>query len=127
MRHPRGGTRGSSATAVRSWGSEASQQRVDWAGPQLMGGVEAGAGWGWGWFLARRKEEKVEWHPGEVYRRVGFIVTNLRRPAIFQMAEVALAREQFGRILDRIAGVAPALRAWATTLLAKNSPVPFQE
>jgi hypothetical protein len=24
---------------------------------------------------------KVEWHPGELYPRVGFIVTNLRRPA----------------------------------------------
>jgi Transposase DDE domain group 1 len=25
---------------------------------------------------------KVEWHPGELYRRVGFIVTNLARPAV---------------------------------------------
>jgi len=24
---------------------------------------------------------KVEWHPGELYRRLGFIVTNLGRPA----------------------------------------------
>jgi hypothetical protein len=24
---------------------------------------------------------KVEWHPGELYRRVGFIVTNMTRPA----------------------------------------------
>ena len=24
---------------------------------------------------------KVEWHPGEVYPRVGFIVTNMSRPA----------------------------------------------
>jgi hypothetical protein len=24
---------------------------------------------------------KVEWHPGEVYPRVGFIVTNMIRPA----------------------------------------------
>jgi hypothetical protein len=24
---------------------------------------------------------KVEWHPGELYPRVGFIVTNLARPA----------------------------------------------
>jgi len=24
---------------------------------------------------------KVEWHPGELYPRVGFLVTNLRRPA----------------------------------------------
>ena len=24
---------------------------------------------------------KVEWHPGELYPRVGFIITNLARPA----------------------------------------------
>ena len=24
---------------------------------------------------------KVEWHPGDLYRRVGFIVTNLAKPA----------------------------------------------
>jgi hypothetical protein len=24
---------------------------------------------------------KVEWHPGELYQRVGFIVTNMSRPA----------------------------------------------
>jgi hypothetical protein len=24
---------------------------------------------------------KVEWHPGELYPRIGFIVTNLSRPA----------------------------------------------
>ena len=29
----------------------------------------------------RRVVAKVEWHPGELYPRVGFIVTNLARPA----------------------------------------------
>jgi hypothetical protein len=29
----------------------------------------------------RRAVAKVEWHPGELYRRVGFIVTNVARPA----------------------------------------------
>lgn len=29
----------------------------------------------------RRVVAKVEWHPGELYPRVGFIVTNLSRPA----------------------------------------------
>jgi hypothetical protein len=29
----------------------------------------------------RRVVAKVEWHPGELYPRVGFIVTNLVRPA----------------------------------------------
>ena len=29
----------------------------------------------------RRVVAKVEWHPGKLYPRVGFIVTNLSRPA----------------------------------------------
>jgi hypothetical protein len=33
------------------------------------------------WDRTRRVVAKVEWHPGELYPRVGFIVTNLRRPA----------------------------------------------
>jgi hypothetical protein len=33
------------------------------------------------WDHKRRVVAKVEWHPGELYPRVGFIVTNLRRPA----------------------------------------------
>ena len=33
------------------------------------------------WSKPRRVIAKVEWHPGELYPRVGFIVTNLKRPA----------------------------------------------
>ena len=33
------------------------------------------------WDRKRRVVAKVEWHPGELYPRVGFIVTNLSRPA----------------------------------------------
>jgi hypothetical protein len=33
------------------------------------------------WSKKRRIVAKVEWHPGELYPRVGFIVTNLSRPA----------------------------------------------
>jgi hypothetical protein len=33
-----------------------------------------------GWIRARRVVAKVEWHQGELYPRVGFIVTNLSRP-----------------------------------------------
>ena len=33
------------------------------------------------WVKARRVVAKVEWHPGELYPRVGFIVTKLARPA----------------------------------------------
>lgn len=32
------------------------------------------------WQTPRRVVAKVEWHPGELYPRVGFIVTNLSRP-----------------------------------------------
>ena len=32
------------------------------------------------WGKPRRVVAKVEWHPGELYPRVGFIVTNLARP-----------------------------------------------
>jgi hypothetical protein len=33
------------------------------------------------WKMPRRVVAKIEWHPGELYPRVGFIVTNLARPA----------------------------------------------
>ena len=33
------------------------------------------------WTKPRRVIAKVAWHPGELYPRVGFIVTNLSRPA----------------------------------------------
>lgn len=33
------------------------------------------------WSKARRVVAKVEWHPGELYPRVGFIVTSMTRPA----------------------------------------------
>ena len=33
------------------------------------------------WTKPRRVVAKVEWHPGELYPRVGFIVTNMARPA----------------------------------------------
>jgi hypothetical protein len=33
------------------------------------------------WMRPRRVVAKVEWHPGELYPRVGFVVTNMARPA----------------------------------------------
>jgi hypothetical protein len=33
------------------------------------------------WSKPRRVIAKVEWHPGELYPRVGFIITNMSRPA----------------------------------------------
>ena len=31
--------------------------------------------------MARRVVAKVQWHPGELYPRIGFVMTNLSRPA----------------------------------------------
>ena len=33
------------------------------------------------WTKPRRVVAKIEWHPGELYPRVGFLVTNMTRPA----------------------------------------------
>ncbi len=38
------------------------------------------------WDKARRVVAKVEWHPGELFLRVGFVVTDLSRPAERVMA-----------------------------------------
>jgi hypothetical protein len=40
-----------------------------------------GTGQAQSWKTPRRVVAKVEWHTGELYPRVGFIVTNLARPA----------------------------------------------
>ena len=39
-------------------------------------GYQAGS-----WNKAHRVVAKVEWHPGELYPRVGFVVTNMTGPA----------------------------------------------
>ena len=41
---------------------------------------------------------KVEWHPGDLYPRVGFIVTNLRRPA---ERVVAFYNQRHGGAMDQ--------------------------
>jgi Transposase DDE domain group 1 len=38
------------------------------------------------WTKPRRVIAKVEWHPGELYPRIGFIVTNMSRPAEWVVA-----------------------------------------
>ena len=48
------------------------------------------------WDRQRRVIAKVEWHRGELFPRVGFIVT------IFQMAETDVSLELFASILRRI-------------------------
>jgi hypothetical protein len=48
------------------------------------------------WSKPRRVVAKVEWHPDELYPRVGYYVT-------FQLAEVAVSRQIFADILSLIA------------------------
>ena len=55
-----------------------------------------------GWTQARRVVAKVEWHQGELYPRVGFIVTNLNRPnraggQVLQRARDSRAVDQGGQ------------------------------
>ena len=62
--------------------------------------------------MPRRVVAKIEHHKDELFPRVGFIVTNLRRLprqvvtraryVIFQMAEVAVPKRLFRAILARI-------------------------
>src|SRR6266851_3328083 len=48
------------------------------------------------WNKPRRVVAKVEWHPGELCPRVGFMVTNLARPAE-RVARMPIRARQFGR------------------------------
>jgi hypothetical protein len=81
------------------------------------------------WSHSRRVVAKVEWHPGELYPRLGFLVTNLCRWSLttlrekvikidakviayarymaFRMAEVAVPRKLFRRILYLINDLRP--------------------
>jgi Transposase DDE domain group 1 len=84
------------------------------------------------WSKPRRVIAKVEWHPGELYPRLGFIVTNNERMKLqtlsslkeklikigakvishgrsiaIQMAEVAIPRQMFQEILRLIAELRP--------------------
>ena len=54
------------------------------------------------WTKPRRVIAKVEWHPGELYPRVGFIVTNMARPRrecrrLLQQARDLRAMDQGGQ------------------------------
>src|SRR5262249_1806250 len=68
------------------------------------------------WTKPRRVNAKVEWHPGELYPRVGFIVTNMSRPAervvcFLQQARDVRAMDQGGQRRDQVdATVVPNVR-----------------
>ncbi len=73
------------------------------------------------WDKARRVVAKVEWHPDELYPCVGFIVTNLSRPAErvtkFAVGETEAAANELKGLL---ADTAPfAERAEAEALLQR--------
>ena len=62
------------------------------------------------WNNKRRVVAKVEWHPGERYTRVGFIVTNrsrLAEPVVALAMDLKVTREtsvsktQYGHTLDQ--------------------------
>jgi hypothetical protein len=86
------------------------------------------------WDHPRRVVANVEWHQGELFPRVGFIVTNLgggaksvvdfynqdrredghhARYVTFQLAEVAVPRRLYRTILERITS-SPTRADWAS-------------
>ena len=68
------------------------------------------------WTKPRRVIAKVEWHPGELYPRVGFIVTNMSRPGragrrLLQQARHVRAMDQGRQGRDQVdAAVMPDVR-----------------
>ena len=68
------------------------------------------------WTKPRRVIAKVEWHPGELYPRVGFIVTNMSPPGrarrcFLQQARDVRAMDQGGQRRDQVdATVVPNVR-----------------
>lgn len=60
---------------------EARFPRLDFLIRNTGGGILCKLHLAGSWSRPRRVIAKVEWHPGELYPRVGFIVTNMSRPA----------------------------------------------
>ena len=74
--------------AIRLPANSVLQKRISWLLHRPVGRFRIGAALyasfsyrAASWSRPRRVVAKVEWHPGELYPRVGFIVTNLTRPA----------------------------------------------
>ena len=68
------------------------------------------------WTKPRRVIAKVEWHPGELYPRVGFIVTNMSRPAervvaFYNKRGTCEHDGDLGHLEDDVAAVAHHLHA----------------
>ena len=70
------------------------------------------------WKKPRRVVAKVEWHPGELYPRVGFIVTNLSRPAERVVASTTSA----GRASNGRKGAIKWTRLSCCSLAANAAP-----
>jgi hypothetical protein len=81
------------------------------------------------WSKPRRVVAKVEWHPGELYPRVGFLITNLTRPAerdrrLLQPARHGRAVDQKGQERDQMdTAVLPYLRRQCRPLTASRARV----
>ena len=75
------------------------------------------------WTKPRRVVAKVEWHQGELYPRVGFIVTNLKRPA--GADQQVLQRPRHRRAVDQGRQVGAALDpAVLPRLPSQRGPAP---
>jgi hypothetical protein len=61
------------------------------------------------WTKPRRVIAKVEWHPGELYPRVGFIATNVSRPA---ERVVAFYNKRDVRAVDQVKQTSPPDAIW---------------
>lgn len=98
------------------------------------------------WSKPRVVVAKVEWHPGELYPRVGFIVTNMSRPRagrrLLQQARHVRAMDQRGQGCDQVdpavmpdvrrqRGAAPAsctrLQYWQLFLRTLATPEPIKD
>jgi hypothetical protein len=76
------------------------------------------------WTKPRRVIAKVEWHPGELYPRVGFIVTNMSRAAEREQRmaeseqEIERMQRNRGRLCRRHTGAARERGCPACVVLA---------
>jgi hypothetical protein len=59
------------------------------------------------WTKPRRVIAKVEWHPGELYPRVGFIVTNLSFAANTVRLQLHALAYNLGKFLRTLATAEP--------------------
>ena len=77
-----------------------------------------------GWTRARRVVAKVEWHQGELYPRVGFIVTNLTRPPSRWSSSITAAARPSSGSRSYEGGRQPPLAGWGPNHPSRRRPMP---